>query len=70
MAQVRGHPGVKQVISLVSGQGIFLSEVIGGGTDWFKLFTMPIPVAVLTTTIGTVSRILSQLDPVTVIERR
>ncbi|MBN2391824.1 MAG: ABC transporter permease, partial [Anaerolineae bacterium] len=34
------------------------------------LFTLPIPVAVLMATAGTVSRTLSKLDPVTVIERR
>ncbi|MBN1937147.1 MAG: hypothetical protein JW934_20985 [Anaerolineae bacterium] len=37
-------------------------------TPW--LFTLPIPVAVLAATVGTVSRTLSKLDPVAVIERR
>jgi hypothetical protein len=34
------------------------------------LFTLPIPVAVLTVTSGTVARTLSKLDPVSIIERR
>jgi ABC-type lipoprotein release transport system permease subunit len=34
------------------------------------LFTMPIPVAVLAVTSGTVARTLSKLDPVSIIERR
>ena len=37
-------------------------------TPW--LFTLPIPVAVLTVTTGTVARTLSKLDPVSIIERR
>jgi ABC-type lipoprotein release transport system permease subunit len=37
-------------------------------TPW--LFTLPIPTAVLLATIATVSRTLSKLDPVAVIERR
>jgi ABC-type lipoprotein release transport system permease subunit len=38
MAQVRAYPGVEQVIPFVSGQGISLPEVIGGGTNWFGLW--------------------------------
>ncbi len=34
------------------------------------LFTLPIPVAVITVSGGLVARMLRQLDPVTVIERR
>ena len=37
-------------------------------TPW--LFTLPIPIAVLMATAGTVGRTLSRLDPVAVIERR
>jgi hypothetical protein len=37
-------------------------------TPW--LFTLPIPIAVLMATAGTVSRTLARLDPVAVIERR
>jgi hypothetical protein len=37
-------------------------------TPW--LFTLPIPVAVLAVTTGTIARTLSRLDPVSVIERR
>jgi hypothetical protein len=37
-------------------------------TPW--LFTLPIPVAVLTVTGGTIARTLSRLDPVAIIERR
>ena len=37
-------------------------------TPW--LFTLPIPVAVLAATTGTVARTLSKLDPVSIIERR
>jgi ABC-type lipoprotein release transport system permease subunit len=37
-------------------------------TPW--LFTLPIPIAVLAATSGTVSRILAKLDPVSIIERR
>jgi ABC-type lipoprotein release transport system permease subunit len=37
-------------------------------TPW--LFTLPIPVAVLAVTAGTVARTLSKLDPVSIIERR
>jgi ABC-type lipoprotein release transport system permease subunit len=38
MAQVRGRPGVEQVIPFVAGQGISLPEVIGGDTNWFNLW--------------------------------
>jgi ABC-type antimicrobial peptide transport system permease subunit len=34
------------------------------------LFTLPIPIAVLAVTSGTVARILNKLDPVAIIERR
>ena len=34
------------------------------------LFTLPIPLAVITVGVGTISRTLSRLDPVSVIERR
>ena len=34
------------------------------------LFTLPIPIAVLAATSGTVARTLSKLDPVSIIERR
>jgi ABC-type antimicrobial peptide transport system permease subunit len=37
-------------------------------TPW--LFTLPIPVAVLLATTGTVARLLTRLDPVSIIERR
>jgi len=37
-------------------------------TPW--LFTLPIPVAVLLVTTGTIARTLSKLDPVSIIERR
>ncbi len=37
-------------------------------TPW--LFTLPIPVAVLAVTAGTIARTLSKLDPVSIIERR
>jgi ABC-type lipoprotein release transport system permease subunit len=37
-------------------------------TPW--LFTLPIPVAVLAVTSGTIARTLSKLDPVSIIERR
>jgi ABC-type lipoprotein release transport system permease subunit len=37
-------------------------------TPW--LFTLPIPVAVLTVTAATIARTLSKLDPVSIIERR
>ena len=37
-------------------------------TPW--LFTLPIPVAVLAATVGTVSRMLLKLDPIAIIERR
>lgn len=37
-------------------------------TPWF--FTLPIPVAVLTVTGATIARMLSKLDPVSIIERR
>jgi len=37
-------------------------------TPW--LFTLPIPVAVLAVTTGTIARTLSRLDPVSIIERR
>jgi hypothetical protein len=37
-------------------------------TPW--LFTLPIPVAVLAATGGTIARMLSRLDPVSIIERR
>jgi hypothetical protein len=37
-------------------------------TPW--LFTLPIPIAVLAATTGTVARTLSKLDPVSIIERR
>ncbi len=37
-------------------------------TPW--LFTLPIPVAVLTVTGGTIARTLSKLDPVSIVERR
>ena len=34
------------------------------------LFTLPVPIAVLAATSGTVSRMLAKLDPISVIERR
>jgi hypothetical protein len=37
-------------------------------TPW--LFTLPIPVAVLAVSTGTIARTLSKLDPVSIIERR
>jgi hypothetical protein len=37
-------------------------------TPW--LFTLPIPVAVVAASAGTIACALSQLDPVAVIERR
>jgi hypothetical protein len=37
-------------------------------TPW--LFTLPIPVAVLFVSAGTMARTLSKLDPVSIIERR
>ena len=37
-------------------------------TPW--LFTLPTPVAVLLVTTGTVARLLTRLDPVSIIERR
>ncbi len=37
-------------------------------TPW--LFTLPIPVAVFVVSTGTIARMLSRLDPVSIIERR
>jgi hypothetical protein len=37
---------------------------------WPWLFTLPIPVAVVAASVGTVAWTLSRLDPVAVIERR
>jgi ABC-type antimicrobial peptide transport system permease subunit len=37
-------------------------------TPW--LFTLPIPISVLAATTGTTARTLSELDPVSIIERR
>jgi ABC-type antimicrobial peptide transport system permease subunit len=37
-------------------------------TPW--LYTLPVPVAVLAASTGTIARMLSQLDPVAIIERR
>jgi hypothetical protein len=34
------------------------------------LFTFPIPLAVVVASTGTIARMLSQLDPVAIIERR
>jgi ABC-type lipoprotein release transport system permease subunit len=52
--------------------GVF--KPLGLRLDFFNLtpwlFTLPIPVAVLAATTGTTVRTLSQLDPVSIIERR
>jgi ABC-type lipoprotein release transport system permease subunit len=49
-------------------------EPVGLRLDFFNLtpwlFTLPIPVAVLAVTVGTVARLLNKLDAVSIIERR
>ena len=47
---------------------------LGLGIDFFNptpwLFTLPIPIAVVAASAGTIAWMLSKLDPVAVIERR
>jgi tellurite resistance protein TehA-like permease len=47
---------------------------IGVRMDWFNLgpwlFTLPIPLAVIAASAGTIGRMLARLDPVAIIERR
>jgi hypothetical protein len=61
------------VISLVCVQAIVYAPK-GLGLDIFNpipwLFTLPIPVAVVGASAGTIAWMLSRLDPVSVIERR
>jgi len=45
-----------------------LSLDLANPAPW--LFTAPIPLAVVAASAGTISRLLSRLDPVAVIERR
>jgi hypothetical protein len=51
---------------MYAGKG--LSYDWANPTPW--LFTLPIPIAVLLATSGTVAWMLSKLDPVAIIERR
>lgn len=64
---------VVYVISLVSVQTIVYAPK-GLGLDIFNpipwLFTLPIPLTVVLASTGTIARMLSRLDPVSIIERR
>jgi hypothetical protein len=85
VAQVTAHPDVAEVVPTTMYYGLSLPHVMGGEsvgvftplglrlnlfnlTPW--LFTLPIPVAVLAVTTGTIARTLAKLDPVSIIERR
>jgi tellurite resistance protein TehA-like permease len=59
--------------------GVFYAQAtlytpLGTSLDWTNptpwLFTLPIPLAVVVTSTGTIGWALSKLDPVAVIERR
>jgi ABC-type lipoprotein release transport system permease subunit len=66
--------GVLGCAVLLLGLHHTLYAPAGLGLDFFNptpwLFTLPVPVAVLVVTAGTIGRTLSKLDPVTIIEMR
>jgi ABC-type antimicrobial peptide transport system permease subunit len=61
------------VVGLVYAQAHVYAPM-GLSLDFFNpapwLFTLPIPLAVVAASVGTIARMLSRLDPVSVIERR
>jgi ABC-type antimicrobial peptide transport system permease subunit len=61
------------LVSLLYGQANIyapagLSLDLANLTPW--LFTLPIPMAVVAASTGTISRMLRKLDPVSIVERR
>ena len=66
--------GAAVCLALMLGVQAQVYTLIGVRVDWFNLgpwlFTLPIPLAVVAASAGTIARMLSKLDPVSLIERR
>ena len=66
--------GAAVCLALMLGVQAQVYAPIGVRVDWFNpgpwLFTLPIPLAVIAASAGTIARMLSKLDPVSIIERR
>jgi ABC-type antimicrobial peptide transport system permease subunit len=56
--------GAQTIVYVPRGMSLDLTNIV----PW--LFTLPIPIAVIGASAGTIARALSRLDPVAVIERR
>jgi hypothetical protein len=56
--------GAQAVVYVPKGMSLDLADVV----PW--LFTLPIPLAIVVSSVGTIGWMLKRLDPVAIIERR